>query len=164
MKPKLLIDLLDDNGHPGDTPFSLNFVIHPLSWSAFLHLDLRKFLQKRKRVRKGKETLTVFLVSAGCSTNYIIKLDYRKNYSYVTIVLQMRKVRTEILEFPLQLNGLQTCLVSMRMWVWFPIAVAVVLASRCSSDLNPSWKLPYASGTAIKGKKNQKPESLIKLA
>ena len=41
---------------------------------------------------------------------------------------------------------------SSQIWLGPSVAVAVVWASSGSSDLTPSWKLPYATGAALKSK------------
>ena len=36
------------------------------------------------------------------------------------------------------------------------VAVAVMQAGSCSSDLTPSWELPYATGVALEKRKKKK--------
>ena len=43
----------------------------------------------------------------------------------------------------------------LQLWVECCAAVAVAVASSCSSDSTPAWELPYAVGMALKSKNKQ---------
>ena len=50
---------------------------------------------------------------------------------------------------------------TLKMWLGFRVAVAVVQASSCSSDLNLAWELPCAMGVALKKKKKNQSDSVL---
>lgn len=65
--------VLDNNGHPEKNSLFLKFIIDPQSWSAYSHIDLREFLNKRKRAKKGKGTFIGLLAYVRCFSNHKIK-------------------------------------------------------------------------------------------